>query len=200
MGRLATFGMTAGLVFTAAAAGAHAGPRSGFFGPGAAPQSPEVMLYFSHSIGAGGQPRPTFGLRVQQVRQASNSGDPESGDVMHHRELINWQMEAHSNFRPADLRVKLGHRLTYDFTNRRFGSPAVRSTIQLGPTFRNAIAPARLNAVAPARLNAIEPARLNSVATAPVAPGQWSATRRAGAGVPRLRDALQAPARIAARP
>jgi hypothetical protein len=99
------------------------------------------MLYFSHSIGAGaggGSMRPTFGLRVQQVRQASNSGDPEAGDSMQHRELINWQMEAHSNLHLSDMRVKLGNRLTYDVTQRRFGSPSNRSALQIGiPSLRN---------------------------------------------------------------
>jgi hypothetical protein len=101
------------------------------------------MLYFSHSIGAGagsGSMRPTFGLRVQQVRQAGNSGDPEAGDPMQHRELLNWQMEAHSNLHLSNLRVKLGNRLTYDVTQRRFGSPSNRSAMQIGtPSMRNVV-------------------------------------------------------------
>jgi hypothetical protein len=99
------------------------------------------MLYFNHSIGAGagsGSMRPTFGLRVQQVRQGSNSADPEAGDSMQHRELVNWQMEAHSNLHISDLRVKLGNRVTYDVTHHQFGSPASRSAMQIGiPTLRN---------------------------------------------------------------
>jgi hypothetical protein len=96
------------------------------------------MLYISHSIGAGSGGRPTFGLKVDQLRQVGDSGDPESGDVMQHRELVNWQMEAHSNMRISDLRVQFGRRVTYDVTNQRFGSPATRQTLQLGvPSFRN---------------------------------------------------------------
>jgi hypothetical protein len=143
VGRLATFGVTSGLLSVVAAVVADAAPpRPGFFAPGVAPRSPEIMLYVSHSIGtgAGGVPtRPTFGLRVQQVRQASNSGDPEAGDSMQHRELLNWQMEAHSNLHISAMRVNLGNRLTYDVTAHRFGSPSARSAMQIGlPTLRNA--------------------------------------------------------------
>jgi hypothetical protein len=143
VGRLAAFGVTSGLFWIAASVAADAAPRAGFFAPGLAPRSPEIMLYFSHSIGGGagvggGSMRPTFGLRVQQVRQAANTGDPEAGDSMQHRELVNWQMEAHSNLHLSDLRVKLGNRVTYDVTNQRFGSPSSRSAMQIGvPTLRN---------------------------------------------------------------
>jgi hypothetical protein len=143
VGTLAALGATSGLLWIAAAVAVDAAPRGGFFAPGLAPRSPEIMLYFSHSIGGGagaggGSMRPTFGLRVQQVRQAANTGDPESGDSMQHRELVNWQMEAHSNLRLSDLRVKLGNRVTYDVTNRRFGSPSSLSAMQIGvPTLRN---------------------------------------------------------------
>jgi hypothetical protein len=143
VGRLAAFGVTSGLFWIAAAVAADAAPRGEFFAPGLAPRSPEIMLYFSHSIGGGegaggGSIRPTFGLRVQQVRQAANTGDPEAGDSMQHHELVNWQMEAHSNLHISDLRVKLGNRVTYDVTNQRFGSPSSRSAMQIGvPTLRN---------------------------------------------------------------
>jgi hypothetical protein len=141
-------GVTA-VVWTAAAVCADAAPHTGFFAPGAAPRSPEVMLYVSHSIGSGsGGARPTFGLRVQQVRQGSNSGDPQSGDPMQHRELLNWQMEARSDLHIADMRVKLGNRVTYDVSNRRFGSPS-RSVMQLGnPTLRtDPVSPAQPHAL-----------------------------------------------------
>lgn len=143
MGRLAALGVVSGLVWMAAPVTVDAAPRGGFFAPGLAPRSPEIMLYFSHSIGGGGagggSMRPTFGLRVQQVRQAANTGDPDAGDSMQHRELVNWQMEAHSNLQISNIRVKLGNRVTYDLTNRRFGSPTARSAMQIGlPTLRNA--------------------------------------------------------------
>jgi hypothetical protein len=133
VGRSAAYGVTSGLVWIAAVVGANAAP------PGLAPRSPEVMLYISHSIGAGGAARPTFGLKVDQLRQVSNGGDPEGGgDGMQHRELVNWQMEAHADMHISDLRVQLGHKVTYDLTNRAFGSPATRSAMQIGvPSLRN---------------------------------------------------------------
>lgn len=141
MGRLAAFGVTSGILWITASVPVDAAPRGSFFAPGSAPHSPEVMLYFSHSIGpgsGGGSMRPTFGLRVQQVHQAANNGDPEAGDSMQRRELVNWQMEAHSNLHLADLRVKLGNRVTYNVITQRFGSPSTRSAIQIGvPTLRN---------------------------------------------------------------
>jgi hypothetical protein len=96
------------------------------------------MLYISHSVGGGGgSSHPTFGLRVDQIHQGGNYGDPDGGDPMQHRELVNWQMEAHSNFHISDVRVQLGRRVTYDVTNRSFGSARSRSTMALGvPTLR----------------------------------------------------------------
>jgi hypothetical protein len=114
------------------------------------------MLYFSHSVGAGGAARPTFGLKVDQLRQGANSGDPEAGDVMQRHELVNWQMEAHSNMHISDLRVQLGHRVTYDLTHRAFGSPATRSTLQLGvPSLRNATAGASQQKALSAQTSAV---------------------------------------------
>jgi hypothetical protein len=131
--RLAVYGVTSGLAWMAAAVGVSAAP------PGLAPRSPEVMLYISHAVGSGSAARPTFGLKVDQLRQASNWGDPaEGGDGMSHRELVNWQMEARSDMHISDLRVQLGHKVTYDLTNRAFGSPATRSTMQIGvPTLKS---------------------------------------------------------------
>jgi hypothetical protein len=133
-------GVCTGLFCAVAAMAADAAP----FSPGLAPRSPEIMLYFSHAIGGGaggggGPMRRTFGLRVQQIRQGANTGDPaDGGDAMQHRELVNWQMEAHSNLHLSDLRVKLGNKVTYDVTNRRFGSPSDRSAMQIGiPSLRN---------------------------------------------------------------
>ncbi len=119
----------------------NAAPRAPYFGPGgAAPRSPEIMLYFSHAVGGGaggGSMRPNFGLRVQQIRQGANNGDPEQGESMQRRELLSWQMDAHSNLHLSQSRLKLGNRLTYDFASSRFGSPT-RSVMQIGtPTLRN---------------------------------------------------------------
>lgn len=151
MGRCGALAICTGLICMAAATSAHAGPRGGFFAPGTAPRAPEIMLYFSHSVGAGAggeSMRPTFGLRVQQVHLASTSGDPQQrGDPMQHRELINWQMEGRSNLHLSNMRVKLGNRLTYDVTAKRFGSPSSLAAMQLGtPSMRNGtpnVAPSR---------------------------------------------------------
>jgi hypothetical protein len=135
VGKLATLGVCTGLICLAAATRTDATPRGRFLAPGGAPHAPEIMLYFSHSVGGGagaGTVRPTFGLRVQQVHQAANSGDPEQGSPMQHRELINWQMEGRPGLRLSDMRVKLGGRLTYDLSTRRFGAPSSRPAIPLG--------------------------------------------------------------------
>ncbi|HEY6484580.1 MAG TPA: hypothetical protein VIY54_13735 [Steroidobacteraceae bacterium] len=95
-------------------------------GPGLAPRSPQLMFYISRSMGAGAAMRPTFSFRLRQVRLGSNNGDPEGGDAFHSRELLSWQMEAHSDFR-----VQVGHRLTWDFTHQRLGSPSARAAIPL---------------------------------------------------------------------
>ena len=144
MGRLASSGVTMGLLCVAATV-AVAGPKGGFFAPGGtAPHSPEIMLYFSHSIGAGaGASHPTFALRLQQVHQAANSGDPLSGDPMQHRQILSWQMQPHANLRMSDMRLSVGSRVTFDLSNRRFGLPP-RAAMQLSaPTLRNA--PANVN-------------------------------------------------------
>ena len=141
MGKLEALGVCTGLLGLAAAATVDAATRGAYFAPGrGAPRAPEVMLYFSHSVGGGagaeGSMRPTFGLRLQQVHQAANTGDPEQGESMQHRELINWQLDGHSNLRLSQSRVKLGNRLTYDFASSRFGSPS-RTVMQIGtPSLR----------------------------------------------------------------
>jgi hypothetical protein len=141
VGRLEAFGFCTGLACLAAAVTVDAAPHAATFGPGGvAPRSPEIMLYFSHAVGGGaggGSMRPNFGMRVQQIRQGANNGDPEQGDSMQRRELLNWQMEARSNLHLSQSRLQLGNRLTYDFASSRFGSPT-RSVMQIGtPTLRN---------------------------------------------------------------
>ena len=145
MRKLEALGVCTGLLCLAAAATVEAASRGAYFAPGrSAPRAPEVMLYFSHAVGsgagAGGSMRPTFGLRVQQVHQAANTGDPEQGESMQHRELVNWQFDGHSNLRLSQSRLKLGNRLTYDFASNRFGSPS-RSVMQIGtPSLRAGVA------------------------------------------------------------
>jgi hypothetical protein len=159
-----------------------AGP--GFGGPGIAPRSPEVMLYISHTVGGGpggASARPSFGLRVQQVRQGGNTGDPEAGDPMQRRQWVNLQMDARSNFAISNMRLKFGNRVTYDVTNRRFGSP--RTAIPLGvPSIRNPEAnsqPQRTNSA-----HSIESALMDG-------PGETLTARIPGAREGRSRDSLQ---------
>jgi hypothetical protein len=137
--RSEALGFCTGLLCLAAAMTVDAAPRAAYFGPGgAAPHSPEIMLYFSHAVGggAGGSMHPNFGLRVQQIHQGANNGDPEQGDSMQRRELLSWQMDAHSNMHLSQSSVKLGNRVTYDFASSRFGSPN-GSAMQIGtPTLR----------------------------------------------------------------
>ena len=143
MARSGAWGCCTGLVCLAAAITVDAAPRPAYFGPGGtAPHSPEIMLYFSHAVGGGaggGSMHPNFGLRVQQIHQGANNGDPEQGDPMQRRELLSWQMDARSNMHLSQSSLKLGNRVTYDFASSRFGSPN-RSAMQIGtPTLRNGV-------------------------------------------------------------
>jgi hypothetical protein len=135
VGRRGLQGVIVGLVGLASVAGVQAAP------PGPAPRAPEVMLFFSHSMGGGAGGvggHPTFGLRVQQIRQGGNNGDPEAGDPMQHHEWLSVQMNSRADLHFSDMRLKLGNRLTYDVSNRRFGAPPSRSAMQLGsPSLRN---------------------------------------------------------------
>jgi len=139
VGRSEACGFCTGLLCLAAAITVDAAPRPAYFGPGgAAPHSPEIMLYFSHAVGGGvgGSMHPHFGLRVQQIHQGANNGDPEQGDPMQRRELLNWQMDARPNMHLSQSRLMLGNKLTYDFASSRFGSPN-RTAMQIGaPTLR----------------------------------------------------------------
>jgi hypothetical protein len=92
------------------------------------------MLYVSRSLGGGSGAagmRPSFGLRVQQVRQGGNLGDPEAADPMQRRQWVNLQMDTRSNFSISNMRLKFGNRVTYDLTNHRFGAPAAPGSIPL---------------------------------------------------------------------
>ena len=153
-----TFQLACGLLGVASAATAIAGSPP--MAPGLAPRAPQVMLYVSHNIGggSGGFSKPTFGLRVRQVRQASNNGDPEAtGEAFSHRDLLDWQMEAHH-----DLRVVLGHRVTYDVTHRAFGAPGHRSSLAVtAPGIRNAAATSVDKALAARATGAAGSQRLN---------------------------------------
>ncbi|HZO22534.1 MAG TPA: hypothetical protein VFB37_08510, partial [Steroidobacteraceae bacterium] len=94
------------------------------------------MLYFSRPIGGGVGPamsHPTMGLKINQVRQMPNNGDPEAtGEAMQHRELINWQLGGRSAIRLSDMRLQLGHRVTWDLSRGSFGKTAPSITLEPG--------------------------------------------------------------------
>jgi hypothetical protein len=131
IGRLTSSSLATGLLSAVVAVSASAGPRTVFFNPGIAPRAPQLMLYFNHAIGgapgAAGM-RPMFGVRVQQIRQAGNNGDPQLvGDAMQHREWLSWQMDSRSGFHLSNMQLKLGSHVTYDLGNRRF-EPLIRAS------------------------------------------------------------------------
>ncbi len=87
-------------------------------GPPLAPRAPQLMLYISRPIGGGGGGMgmmPKIGLRLSQIRQAPNLGDPEAGAAFQHRELLDWAIQGRSN-----VQLQLGHRVTWDFTRQAF--------------------------------------------------------------------------------
>jgi hypothetical protein len=164
--------LTAGLCWIAAAEVKAAHP----VGPAGAPSAPELMLYFSQSIGAGGtSAKPKFGLSFSQARQLPNTGDPRSGDAFQHRELIKWQMQAHS-----DISVELGRRVTYDLTRGAFAAQVSGSTIAIErPTLRNGPAPKPLGA------RVLEPSRGASDTFQDSARNPWSPQQLAATPLPR---------------
>jgi hypothetical protein len=132
-GQLTAIRLICGLVALAAFGVTVAAPGPSVIAPALAPRTPQVMLFISRPVGAGATAQPTFGLRVEQVRLAADSGSPDGGDPIQHRELINWQMEAHS-----DIRMQLGRRVTYNLSRGAFASQVRNSAIAMGvPTFRN---------------------------------------------------------------
>jgi hypothetical protein len=110
--RVACWLVTGTLLWTAS--DAQAAPP----GPPLAPRAPQLMLYISRPIGGGvaAGMQPKIGLRLSQVRQAPNLGDPEAGAAFQHRELLDWAIQGRS-----DMQLQLGHRVTWDFTRQAFG-------------------------------------------------------------------------------
>ncbi|HVW67989.1 MAG TPA: hypothetical protein VHB68_03395 [Steroidobacteraceae bacterium] len=143
----------AGLVALAATAAAVAGPAPAA-GPPLAPRTHGFMLYFSQPLGGGaGAARPRLGLRIEQVRMTGNSGAPDAGDPLQHRELIGWQMEGLRHFSASGMKVELGGRVTYDVAHGAFGpqrwlgntSPRQTSTMsRMGPPLNRMGEPADL--------------------------------------------------------
>ncbi len=75
------------------------------------------MLYIGRPVGAGAGGRPTFGLRVEQIRLRGNTDSPFAiGDSVQHRELMNWQVESRS-----EVRVQLARAVTWDVSRGVFG-------------------------------------------------------------------------------
>jgi hypothetical protein len=116
----AAFRSGAGLICLFAATVAGGGPP---IGPAPTPQSPEVMLYMSWPIGAGGPVGrlPGLSLRVGQARLGANSGNPSAGDPMQHRELFRVEVFGRPAGTAPDMRLELGGRMTYDLQRGVFG-------------------------------------------------------------------------------
>jgi hypothetical protein len=124
MRRRAGFRLTGGVAFIAAMAGAVVVPAAIAApptGPTPTPRTHGFMLYLSQPLGGGGSMRPKFGLRIEQIRMAGNSGAPDAGDPMQHRALVGWQMDGFHGIHASDMRVELGGRMTYDVTHGSFG-------------------------------------------------------------------------------
>jgi hypothetical protein len=127
MWRRAGFRVGVGLICLATLAVAYAGPGSKAVsppaGPPSAPRAHGFMLYFSRPLGgvglagAGGL---KLSLRIEQVRMLGNSGAPDAGDPMQHRELIGFQMGAQHGLHASDMRLELGGRASYDLKHGGF--------------------------------------------------------------------------------
>jgi len=123
--------LTAGLIVAAIESAAEAAPPN-FSGHRTAARAPEVMIYFSHSIGGGTGARSTFEIRAQQVSQIGNSADPRAtGDTMRHDPWLSWKADTRADLHISAMQLKLGSRLTYDLTQARFASSAHVEDMQL---------------------------------------------------------------------
>jgi hypothetical protein len=118
--------VASGIVCIAASAGVAAatpGIAPPPAGPALAPRSHGFMLYLSQPIGGGGgQLRPKFGFRIDQVRMTGNSGAPEAGDPLQHHALVGWEMDGLRGIQASDMKVELGGRMTYDVTRGAFAA------------------------------------------------------------------------------
>lgn len=93
------------------------------------------MLYVNQPVGGTGGAsagRPTFGLRLEQVRMTGNTGAPDAGDPMQRRTLIGWQMDGLRDMRASDMRVELGGRVIYDVRRAAFRAPVAKPLIAVG--------------------------------------------------------------------
>ena len=136
MRQRAAFPVTGGLLCLMAAtvaSAAHPGPIP-LAGPALAPRTHGFMLYLSKPLGGGSGGaalQPKFGFRVDQVRMMGNSGAPDAGDPMQRRALIGWQFNGRSGAQPADMRLELGGRVSYDVAHGGF---AIQSSRSAGPS------------------------------------------------------------------
>jgi hypothetical protein len=184
---LTTYRWMAGLFVAALDVAAEAEPRADFFTARSAPRAPEVMIYFSHPLGpvtgtTGLQP--TFGLRLQQVQEAGDSGDPAAtSDSMRRQQWLSWQANMRSGFHVSTMQLKLGSRLTYDLTSQRFGTP--KPGMQLaypsrsGNTLPNLTPPRRETNGNDANLRAIAAAATKGVTLGKFVPAQPVSNQRA---------------------
>jgi hypothetical protein len=76
----------------------------------------QVMFYIGKSVGPGAGMRPTYGLRIEQIRIRPNTPSQFGSDnAFQHRELLMWQMQG-----GADIRVKLGRNVTLNVSKHAF--------------------------------------------------------------------------------
>ena len=180
MSGLTTYGWMAGLFVAALDVAAEAEPRADFFNGRSAPRTPEVMIYFSHPVGAvtgATGLQPTFGLRVQQVQEVGDSGDPAAtSDSMRRQQWLSWQANMRSAFHVSTMQLKLGSRLTYDLTSQRFGTPKPGMQLaypsRLGNTLPNLTPPRRETNGNDTNLRAIAAAATTGVTLGKFVPAQ----------------------------
>ena len=138
MWRQAGLPITGGLLCLLAATPVNAAHPASFAppaGPPLAPRTHGFMLYLSQPMGGGSGGaalQPKFGFRIDQVRMMGNSGAPDAGDPIQRRALIGWQFNCRSGMQPADMRLELGGRVSYDVTHGGFAIQSSRPGAESG--------------------------------------------------------------------
>jgi len=88
---------------------------------------PQMVLYVTQSLGSGSTSVRLYGVRIDEIHPIPNSPLVTAVGLVQRRELVNLQIVPHS-----DIRIQLGRRLTWDFTNEEFGPQASWSRVTIG--------------------------------------------------------------------
>ena len=88
---------------------------------------PQIVLYLTQSLGSGGKSVRLYGLRIDEIHPIPNSPLVTAVGLVQRRELLNLQIVPHS-----DIRIQLGKRVSWDFTNEAFGPQSSFSRIAIG--------------------------------------------------------------------